>query len=634
MSAGLLALTQAALLDHLDRDDPVHALRRLVADVAQHLERPCGLVALWPDGRRRWSTGVLPDEAVSPAALLQGRHDPFIEAGCCWLPLWRLGEPLGAWLLPEHAGAAPAEQAQTLQPVLATAAALLLRERGQADPRRGGSHGELIRAALRGAGTFVWEWDIVSDRLGGINQGLELLGHDTVDGGGTQRDWDALVHPDDRAARHAAYRRHAQGDAAVYESVYRVRAADGQWRWLEERGRIIERDALGQPLRAVGTRTDVSQRRAAQAAAADATVRLSALAAQVPGMLFQYRRAVGDLGSFPYVNERCLALVGETAQALLDDASRFFRRVDFADRGPLLDSVAASERTREPWQYRFRLHHADGSLRWLRGAATPLVEPGGGLLWHGYVEDVTEAMTIEQLQQQRAAAEAANRAKTEFLSRMSHELRTPLNAVLGFAQLMEVDSTQPLSDSQRRRVGLIRESGDHLLAMINDLLDLTSIEAGRVTLVPEPLALEALVEDCLTMVRAGAQRDDVALLHAVTPGLALVADRKRMRQVLLNLLSNAIKYNRPGGQVQVAARREQDLLVLEVSDTGIGLTEGEIDQLFQPFNRLSQARSGIEGTGIGLAVTQALVTLMGGRIQVCSTPGRGSTFTIHLPQGA
>ncbi|HSW07077.1 ATP-binding protein [Aquabacterium sp.] len=632
MHAGLLALTQAALLDQLDRDDAAHALRSLVNQVARQLGTPCGLLALGPDGRQRWTAGTLPDAAVRPGTPLLDRHEAFVEDGFCWMPLWRLGQPLGAWLMPVQPGLELGPRAKQLQPVLSAAASLLLRDATGSELRRGGSHGELIRAALRGAGTFVWEWDIATDRLGDLDQGFAQLGYPLPEGGSTQSDWDRLIHPEDREANHGAYLRHAHGQAAVYEHSYRARAADGQWRWIQERGRIIEWNAEGQPQRMVGIQTDVTDRRAAEAAAEAAMSRLVKIAAHVPGLLFQFQWRADGHGSFPYVSERCEALLGVPAAALVADAAAMLRRIDFADRGVMLDSIRDSARRMAPWQLKFRVHRRDKALRWIRGSATPQLGPEGSVVWHGYFEDATEALTIEQAQQDRAGAEAANRAKTEFLSRMSHELRTPLNAVLGFAQLMEVDTSQPLAEDQRRRVGLIRESGEHLLAMINDLLDLTSIEAGRVTLQPEPVLLDPLIEDCLAMVRAGAQRDDVSLLHDPATGLGLHADRKRLRQVLLNLLSNAIKYNRRGGQVRVqAAAREAGWLLLEVRDTGVGLTETEIAQLFQPFNRLSQARSTIEGSGIGLAVTHALVALMGGRIEVQSTPGRGSSFSVLLP---
>ena len=668
MPAGLWSLAQAALLDHLDRDDPAFALRRLVADATTHLGLPCGLLAVGPEGRPRWTAGTVPDSAVRPGTPLEGRREPFVADGFCWLPLWRMGQPVGAWLLPAEAGAAaPADdtaphdaldhgapgngnagsvghpghahpgnptgqRARVLDPLLRTAAALLLRDQGAAAGRPGGSHGELIRAALRGAGTFVWEWDIRSDRFSDTDEGFAQLGHPLPEGGATQHDWDALIHPDDRAENHEAYLRHVRGETSVYESSYRALAADGQWRWLAERGRVVEWDAAGEPLRMVGIQSDVTERREVEDAAATAMGRLSKIAAHVPGMLFQFVRRPDGSTYFPYVSERCVPLLGVPAEALVADAAAMLRRIDFEDRQAMLDSIESSARSFAPWQLSFRVHRPDGELRWIRGQATPQAGPGDCITWHGYFEDVTEAMTVEHAHQLRAAAEAANRAKTEFLSRMSHELRTPLNAVLGFAQLLEVDPASVLAPEQRRRVGLIREAGEHLLAMINDLLDLTSIEAGRLTLLPEPVPLDQLLQDGAAMLHASAVEAGVQVSLDCPPGLVLHADRTRLRQVLLNLLSNAIKYNRRGGQVALSAWRHADgSTTLEVEDTGVGMSREELAQLFQPFNRLSHAHGPIEGTGIGLAVTQALATLMGARIEVHSAPRVGSTFRVIWP---
>ena len=641
MPAGLWSLTQAALLDHLDRDDPAYALRQLVAHAGTHLGLPCGLLAVDATGQPRWATGHVPDAAQRPGTPLAGRREPYLEDGFYWLPLWRLGQPVGAWLLPADGASSgdstmpadPAGQrARVLEPLLRTAAALLLRDQGAAAGRPGGSHGELIRAALRGAGTFVWEWDIRSDRFSDTDEGFAQLGYPLPEGGATQRDWDALIHPEDRVGSHEAYLRHVRGETSVYESSYRALAADGSWRWLAERGRVIEWDAEGEPLRMVGIQTDITERRAVEDEAAGAMARLSKIAAHVPGMLFQFVRRADGSTHFPYVSERCVPLLGVPAEALMADAAAMLRRIDFEDRQPMLDSIDASARSFEPWQLSFRVHRRDGALRWLRGQATPQPGPTDAITWHGYFEDVTEAMTVEHAHQQRAAAEAANRAKTEFLSRMSHELRTPLNAVLGFAQLLEVDPGAALVPEQRRRVGLIREAGEHLLAMINDLLDLTRIEAGRLTLVPETVALDLLLQDGAAMLHARASEAGVQVTLDCPPGLVLQADRTRLRQVLLNLLSNAIKYNRRGGQVALRAWRHADGgTTLEVEDTGLGMRRDELAQLFQPFNRLSHAHGPIEGTGIGLAVTQALVTLMGARIEVHSAPRVGSTFRVVWP---
>jgi signal transduction histidine kinase len=289
------------------------------------------------------------------------------------------------------------------------------------------------------------------------------------------------------------------------------------------------------------------------------------------------------------------------------------------------------------WACEFRIRRPDGALRWLFGQATPQRLADGRTVLHGSVQDVTEGRELAQARQVAEVAAAANHAKTLFLSRMSHELRTPLNAVLGFAQLMEIDRSEPPGEVQRRRLKLIREAGDHLLHMIGDMLDLTRIEAGGMTLTMQAVALHELASETLDMQRAAADKATVSLsLGAGGADLVVHADRTRLRQVLFNLIGNAIKYNRPGGQVSVhVGPSPNGQAVLTVTDTGVGISEAELAHVFEPFQRGAQAQGAIEGAGIGLSVTQALVQLMGGRIQVHSVLGQGSAFSVWLPlQGA
>jgi PAS domain S-box-containing protein len=236
--------------------------------------------------------------------------------------------------------------------------------------------------------------------------------------------------------------------------------------------------------------------------------------------------------------------------------------------------------------------------------------------------DLHKAMSI---------AEKANLAKSDFLSSMSHELRTPLSAILGFAQLIESGSPQP-TPSQKRSLDQILKAGWYLLDLINEILDLSLIESGRLSLSPEPVSLADVMHECQTMVEPQARQRRI---HVSFPQMAVPhivkADRTRVKQVLINLLSNAIKYNRPGGTVVVTcAASAPGRIRICVEDTGEGLSPADIAQLFKPFNRLGQAATAEEGTGIGLVVSKRLVELMGGVIGVESKVGKGSVFWIEL----
>jgi len=244
--------------------------------------------------------------------------------------------------------------------------------------------------------------------------------------------------------------------------------------------------------------------------------------------------------------------------------------------------------------------------------------------------DVTLERTAErEITAARAEAERANLAKSEFLSRMSHELRTPLNAVLGFAQLLELDS---LSSDQRESVTHIGRAGRHLLELINEILDISRIETGQLTISIEPIAVADLLGELVALI--GPLADGRSITLAATRAgcdVHVLADRQRLKQVLLNLLANAVKYNREGGSATVAcAVVVGDRLRISVTDTGYGIPPDQLARLFRPFERLGLDESGVEGTGLGLALSKGLVEAMGGRIGVDSELDRGTTFWVEL----
>jgi len=257
--------------------------------------------------------------------------------------------------------------------------------------------------------------------------------------------------------------------------------------------------------------------------------------------------------------------------------------------------------------------------------------------------DVTERKHFEHALQEtnlelvaaREAAEKANRAKSEFLSSMSHELRTPLNAVLGFAQLMgsEVPAPEP---SQQRSIDQILKGGWYLLRLINEVLDLSMIEAGKVTMSQESMSINDVLQDCKGMIEPQATKRGIAMRFPELDNVLYVhADRTRIKQVMINLLSNAIKYNGAGGSVTVeCAGSGEDRVRISVRDTGAGLAADQLAQLFQPFNRLGQDDGGEEGTGIGLVVTKQLVELMGGQIGVDSVVNQGTVFWVEFAASA
>jgi PAS domain S-box-containing protein len=339
-------------------------------------------------------------------------------------------------------------------------------------------------------------------------------------------------------------------------------------------------------------------------------------------------------GGFQEVNAHFCSLVGYPAEALIGRRSIDVTHAD--DRREDIRLARRLMRGEIPFYRRVkryvrgdgRIVHARVLVSLLRGS------DGRPHRLVGVVEDITDQLRMEELDRAREAAEAANQAKSDFLSRMSHELRTPMNAILGFTQLMQMDATEPLSGTQRTRAQQIAQAGWHLLEMINDTLDLSRIEAGSLRLEPTVLELPPLLARALALVQQSAAERGLSISQRLGAGaLRLVGDSTRVTQILTNLLSNAVKYNRAGGSVSIEADSpEPGWVEIAVRDTGLGLTEAQRAALFQPFNRLGRERSGLPGTGIGLVISQRLAEMMGGSLRADAvTDGPGARFVLRLP---
>ena len=311
-------------------------------------------------------------------------------------------------------------------------------------------------------------------------------------------------------------------------------------------------------------------------------------------------------------------------------------------------AIQLTQITGEPYVIEIELALPSGRQRWLesRGAAQ---RDAQGLVFkvHGTAQDITERRAAQAAKAEHLAEhladQIASRSKSEFLARVSHELRTPLNAVLGFSQLLSLEDQVRASPALAEQVNAIHGAADHLKSMIDDVLDLALIQADGLSLVAEPSSVGTLAAECLSWLGVMAASRQVSLrISGQQLDWRVIADHRRLRQVLINLLSNAIKYNRVGGQVSLAISHEPGSMAdgsasgagwvcLAVSDTGQGLTQRQIDSLYQPFNRLGAELSEVEGSGLGLSLARELAEAMGGRLKVRSEPGQGSVFTLWLP---
>ncbi len=441
----------------------------------------------------------------------------------------------------------------------------------------------------------------------------------------------------------------AQGRDGHYHAEFRVRRPDGE-RVLEEVGQV-RFDAQGRPLRMFGSTLDVTEQRRAARALAESEQRFRLQIELAPEAIVVFDL---DMGRFIEVNENALRLFGHGREELLRLSPAELspprqpdgRPSDLAAMGWMLQALDGGQPVFE-WTHR----HASGvdvpcEVRLVRMPAS------GQRLVRGSITDISDRKLAEirlrqlneeleqrvelrtaELRRAKQEAERANAAKSDFLSRMSHELRTPLNAILGFGQLMALQSREPATQDY---VGEVLKAGQHLLQLINEVLDLARIESGKFNVLRESVALGPVLQDCLSLLRPQAQARGVQLPAAEQlPQAQVWADPVRLKQVLLNLLSNAIKYNRPQGAVGLSGRVVEDRhgtrLRLGVRDQGPGLSAEQLTRLFVPFERLEADRAAIEGTGIGLAIVKRLVELMEGRVGVDSEPGAGSEFWMELP---
>ncbi|MFA6162403.1 MAG: response regulator [Methylobacter sp.] len=486
---------------------------------------------------------------------------------------------------------------------------------------------ERLRRSQLYAKIGSWDWSIqtgkilVSENFGplfGQPEGMTEVTYDS---------FLAVVHRDDREALSDALQACVER-GIDYNVECRCLWPDDTLHWLQCRGDVV-RAADGTPLNMLGVVQDITTPKLAELALAENRIRLEE--SQNLAKLGNWETDLST-GEIRWADE-IYRIFGQDPAIFTPSAKAFLRCVHPDD----VELVRANERqVTETGIHNvfYRIIRPNGEIRHVHELAR--LERNSDdqpVRLIGTVQDVTDLKQAEQaLIATRDEAERANNAKSEFLSSMSHELRTPMNAILGFGQLLEMDTD--LNEDQTDCVSEILKAGRHLLTLINEVLDLSKIESGNIELSIEPLACAELVEECLALVSPLAQGRGITMNNEGLDGLMMRADRTRLKQVLLNLLSNAIKYNSPEGEVWIRASAHNDVVRLEVSDTGSGISVERQKEIFQPFSRLGVEDTEIEGTGIGLTISRRLIEMMGGKIGVESRANRGSTFWIELPEDA
>jgi PAS domain S-box-containing protein len=418
------------------------------------------------------------------------------------------------------------------------------------------------------------------------------------------------------------------GATSIARPRFRFRHKNGDWVWLESVIRIEYEN--GKPRDMLGYALDVSNRHKIEQELAERENALSTILDTSPDVIV----ITDELGSRRYVSPSITDTLGYSEDEALEGGPD---AVHPEDRRLAIEQLRRAASGEIAVRARYRMQHKEGHWVWLDVRAQRLESSEDDSSERTeiilYAREISAQVELEsELRRAKEDAESSSRAKSEFLSRMSHELRTPLNAILGFAQILEMEDLDAISKDS---VEEILKGGRHLLDLINEVLDIARIETGRLGLSLEPVQLREVVEESIGLVRPLAAQRDVVLRGPtdIRANWHVMADRQRIKQVLLNLLSNAVKYNRPGGHVELSCRpTERGHMHLRVADTGLGIRPERMDLLFSPFERLGAEHTGVEGTGLGLALSKVLIEAMGGAIEVDSSPERGSKFTVSLLQ--
>jgi two-component system cell cycle sensor histidine kinase PleC len=505
-----------------------------------------------------------------------------------------------------------------------------------------------IDTALNRGRCGLWDWDLARGRIFWSQSMFDILGMASQDDLLSFGDVSGLVHPGDVQLYELASEL-ADATVTSIDHDFRMRHADGHWVWLRARCELVH-----QPhdpgLHLIGIAVDITEQKTLVEKTVAADMRLRDAIETIPEAFVLWdadNRLVLCNSNFQELHDL-------PDEAITVGAS--YESVVAAGRQPVVRNKVVTHGPLQPGARTFEAQLEDG--RWLHISERRTKD--GGYVSVG--TDITAIKTHEEklvdserrqvatiadlrASQHRLAelaekyavektrAEEANQAKSKFLANMSHELRTPLNAIIGFSEIMESGMFGPLgADRYEEYCKDIRNSGEYLLDVINDVLDMAKIEAGRIRLEFEDLALDPLLSEAMRVVSARAQDKQLTLTARLSPDLSLRADRRALKQIVLNLLSNAVKFTPAGGQVTIRARNVGNTVVVGIADTGIGIAPDALQRLGRPFEQVeSQLTKSHQGSGLGLAISKSLVELHGGRMSIRSTVGRGTMVLVRMP---
>lgn len=482
------------------------------------------------------------------------------------------------------------------------------------------------RYALASHEVGIWDWNMDTDEVYISHAFKRLLGYDLADAPDiSASEIRELFHPDDFASHQERLEAHLQDRDLPYESVHRLRNTSGDYRWYRAVGRVTD-TSDGKPLRVIGMLTDIDDEKRMTEALRISEARISTLLNNSPSAIYfkdlDLRMVVANRKYLEMYGLSADTAIGKTSYELFgDDPGKAFMDHD----RHVIESRSLIPREEV-------LNDRD-----LLTTKFPIIDRAGELIGVGGIEiDITERKEVERAYRDaRDDAEAANRAKSSFLANMSHELRTPLNSVIGFSDSLLSGTLGPLENELHREyIGIISTAGNYLLELINDILDLSRIESGHVKLEETEFPLQSVIASAITFSENRHAETNLTVENQTPESLPLIyADQRQIRQVLINLLTNAIKFTDPGGHIFIkCAINEDGGMEIAVEDTGVGISEEDLEHVQQPFAQVADSLTRQHtGTGLGLAIIRSIATLHQADFKLESTLGEGTVATFILP---
>jgi PAS domain S-box-containing protein len=577
---------------------------------------------------------------------------------------------LGILVVMSRGAIADQPLAESMLRIFATRAAAEL-ERQQAETTLRNQE-ELLRMALSCARMGAWDWNILTGEEQWSKEVAEVFGFDPDSRHVSYAEFFQRIHPEDQELVNQAQSRTLQ-QGVEYNVEYRILWQDGSLHWVNSRGNVV-RDDSGNPTLLTGVTIDITQRKQAEAALQQAEEKYRSIFENAIDGIFQTTLD----GTYLSANPALAMIYGyDSPEQLMSDLSGSIDQRLYVDPKRRGEFVQLIERHGSVSDFESRIYRRDGSIIWISENARTVLDQNGDLLYYeGIVKDISDRkQAAEELFKAKESAETANRAKSQFLANMSHELRTPLNAIIGYSEMLQEDATDLGYTDVVPDLEKIYNAGKHLLGLINDILDISKIEAGKMDLYLETFSIPALIADVQATIQPLVEKNSNTLQVRCPRDLGdMHADLTKVRQALFNLLSNAAKFTKNGtitltvekaegeaeggGDGETGRRRNEEtgrrgdgenstlntqhsptlplshspILRFTVSDTGIGMTTEQLEKLFQPFTQADASTTRrYGGTGLGLAISRRFCQMMGGDIQVTSKPGIGSTFSMYLP---